>query len=158
MKRKLRIIVLALCLLFCACAKTTEETSAAVLAERIRENLSAKDALLSADEDFCSLNFPDAPPPAESAVYYSGAAPSTEFGVFVMESEKDAAEMERAIRAYLETEKESHASLARLYPSADAEEDLTRFGNALVGRNRKTVYYFVGDREDAARVKDILTS
>lgn len=158
MKKRLRIIVLALCLLFCACAKTTEETSAAALAERVRENLSAKDALLSADEDFLSLNFPDAPSPAESAVCYSGAAPSTEFGIFVMESEKDAAEMERAIRAYLETEKEAHASLARLYPSADAEEELTRFQNALVGRNRKTVYYFVGDKESAARAKDILSS
>ena len=40
----------------------------------------------------------------------------------------------------------------------DAEEDLTRFQNALVGRNRKTAYYFVGDKENAARVKEFLTS
>ncbi len=157
MKRIILPLLLVCCLLLCACARSADnETGAAALAEHIRENLSARGVLISADDDFYLLNFSDAPAPAERAVYSSGTAPTTEFGVFRMENEKDAAEMERAVRSYLETEKESRASLARLYPTEDADEDFSRFENALCGRNGKTVYYFVGDSENAARAKEIL--
>lgn len=69
MKKKLLLVVLALCLLLSACAKDREDVSAAALAERLKENLSAKGVLLQADDDFFLLGFPDAPAPAERAVY-----------------------------------------------------------------------------------------
>ena len=75
-----------------------------------------------------------------------------------MENEKDAAEMERAVRAYLDTEKESRVSLARLYPTEDSSEDCSRFENALLGRRGKTVFYFVGDSADVATARNILES
>lgn len=157
MKKKLLLVVLALCLLLSACAKDREDVSAAALAERLKENLSAKGTLLQAD-DFFLLGFPDAPAPAERAVYYSGAAPTTEYGVFRMENEKDAAEMERAVRMYLDTEKESRTSIARLYPTEDSSEDCARFENALLGRRGKIVFYFVGDSADVATARNILES
>ncbi len=158
MKKKLLPAVLAFCLLLSACAQNREDVSAAVLAVRLKENLSATGTLLQADDDFFLLNFPDAPAPAERAVYYSGAAPTTEYGVFRMENEKDAAEMEEAVRVYLDTEKESRVSLARLYPTEDSSEDCTRFENALLGRRGKTVFYFVGDSADVTTARNILES
>lgn len=158
MKKKLLPAILAFCLLLSACAQNREDVSAAALAGRLKENLSATGTLLQADDDFFLLNFPDAPAPAERAVYYSGAAPTTEYGVFRMENEKDAAEMEEAVRAYLDTEKESRVSLARLYPTEDSSEDCTRFENALLGRRGKTVFYFVGDSADVTTARNILES
>ncbi len=158
MKKKLLLVVLALCLLLSACAKNREDVSAAALAERLKENLSAKGVLLQADDDFFLLGFPDAPAPAERAVFYSGAAPTTEYGVFRMENEKDAAEMERAVRMYLDTEKESRTSIARLYPTEDSSEDCARFENALLGRRGKIVFYFVGDEADITIAENILES
>lgn len=156
MKKKLLSAVLALCLLLSACAKDRVDVSAAALTERLKENLSAKGVLLQADDDFFLLNFPDTPAPAKRAVYYSGATPTTEYGVFQMENEKDATDMEQAVRAYLETEKESRISLAQLYPTQDTNEDCTRFARALVGRSGKTVYYFVGDDESVAVARGVL--
>ena len=158
MKKKLLPAMLALCLLLSACAQNREDVSAAALAERLKENLSAKGVLLQADDDFFLLNFPEAPASAERAVYYSGAAPTTEYGVFRMENEKDAADMERSVRSYLDTEKESRTSLARLYPTEDSSEDCARFENALLGRRGKIVYYFVGDEADIAIAENILES
>lgn len=155
-KRLLPFLLSLLCLLLFACTKSTDGATPAALAGQLRENLSARGVLILADDDFYVLNFPDAPTPAESVVFCSGTAPTTEFGIFRLESEKDAEKTKEAVREYLESEKESRASLARLYPSDDAGEDCARLENAFFGRRGKTVYYFIGDSENTARAKEIL--
>lgn len=158
MKRKLLFAVLIVLFLLSACAGHEDEVSVGALAGHLNENLSATGVMLQADEDFFLLNFPDAPAPAERAVYYSGVTPTTEYGIFRMENEKDAMDMEKAIRAYLDTEEESRMSIARLYPTEDSTEDCTRFEKALLGRRGKTVYYFVGDEKSTATARSVLES
>lgn len=144
-------ILLSLCLLFSACATQPKELDLQAAAQRTMESYEAN-AFVRADEDFVATNFGTPEYLEEAAVYYTQNGDGTEFGFFRLSDAKYTAEMERLIRDYLASERESVEALAALYPAEELQARLARFDSVTVGAVGNTVYYFLTEPTIAKNV------
>ena len=152
------ILILALLLLFTACARTEalEQTLSAAVS-RIQNAISDAKDFVTADEDFTADHI-GAPPYLEEGVVCFGTEGKTrEFGVFRLADRSKAAEFKESLRTYLQNEQQALSSLAQLYPAEEIEERLALYQNATVGSEGMLVYYFVLDPKETDRALEALT-
>lgn len=138
------LIFLALCCLFCSCARRDgkiqdiQSAAGATL-----EEYGTPHDFVRAEQDFIATNFGNTDGITDYAVYY--AADGTEFGFFRLSDAGNAPDMQNKVRAYLASERESVEALAALYPADELNARLSRFDKATVGTTGDVVYYFLTD-------------
>ncbi len=152
MKKLWLLCTLCLCLTACGRENTdigVEEAAGRVMAEY------ESNAFVRADDDFIETNFNTPDYVEEAAVYYTQNGDGTEFGFFRLSDAKYSADMEKIIKTYIQSERESVEALAALYPAEELNERLARFDGATVNTLGLTTYYVIADAETVQKTENL---
>ena len=149
MKRAI-IVVLALLLVLCACEKEKRVPTIEEVSEAVLSSLKDKGSFVLADEDFEESNFDLDEQTSEVRIYIDEGR---EIGIFKLESNSDAARVERGIRDYIAGEKESISSLLELYPSEELAARRSRYENAIVLSRNGYICYLVLEKNELETAK-----
>lgn len=144
MKRAL-LLTLALLPILCACNHKESTPDIGTVSETILSCLEEKQAFILADDDFEESNFNLDEQTDEARIYIDEGR---EIGIFQLESDGDATLVERRIRDYIASEKESISSLLELYPSEELSARLARYENSAVLRKNGYVCYLILGKDE----------
>ncbi len=144
MKRFL-IIVCALSVLFCACKRENSQPTIGEVSDAVIGALSGSENFTLADDDYAESNFNIDEETDDERIYIDEGR---EIGIFRLEDGGNATVAEQGIRAYLEGEKSSLASLASLYPSEALAEKLQRYQNATIVKKGRYICYLILDETE----------
>lgn len=146
MKRAL-LLTLALLPILCACNHKESAPDIGTVSNALLSHLEEKQTLILADDDFEESNFHLDEQTDEVRIYIDEGR---EIGIFQLESDGDATLVERRIRDYIASEKESISSLLELYPSEELSARLSRYENAVVLRKNDYVCYLILEKDELA--------
>ena len=133
--------------MLCACNHNNNSPDIGTVCETLLSCLEEKEALILADDDFEENNFDLDEQTDEVRIYIDEGR---EIGIFRLEADGDVTLVERRIRDYLASEKESISSLLGLYPSEELSGRLSRYENAVVLSKNGYVCYLILEKEELA--------
>ena len=145
--KKFLIIVFALLPMLCACNHNKKSPDIGTVSEALLSCLEGKQALILADDDFEENNFGLDEQTDEARIYIDQGR---EIGIFRLEADADATLVERRIRDYIASEKESISSLLELYPSEELSAKLSRYENAVILSKNGYVCYLILEKDELA--------